>query len=445
MSNPGEYLDNYLHTVYDDPGKIEDMATRGHIFMMKLPREAAQGKISGYPYKLNPSMGLAANRVDSNTTADQSGGKGKSLVGEWLCRNGDYKGTVNINDKDIDEGSASNSASYIRALDFEIEGLIDSFGERVETYLARSTKSLGSVAVAGIHDTNGVITLATYEDVYNFHIGMILVCSSGDGSLGTEDLLNGVGYVVGVDLDAGTVTVGATPGGACASPTAWETQNDSTVVYLFNYGDFQGDNAADTGSQVGTFILDSILDWITSSSSPTPTTFHSVDRSKDSRLTGTRLPSALITGSIENRMLNLATGIFNVGGNKGPLTFFANTFQWTKLVGLLKSRGITPEEKTAQGKTTSFGYSAIFIDTPMGRCEVLPSPHLAQTVCLALNLKYWKLAAIGNKIPAVMNTDGLKMLRKADNDDYQFRLKCYLHSVTPSPAFSGRVPLASLT
>jgi hypothetical protein len=441
MTTPGEYTDNMLHRVYPDPGTIEDMATRDHIAMMMLSHQRAMGKTTSYPFKLAPPQGLAANRADAQTGAGQTAFGHRSTVGEWLVTNGQYKGSVYINDKDIEEGDASNEASYLRAVGLETDGLIEEFGETIETYLwAEPGKYLASVDTAGVHDTNGVITLAVASDAHKFDVGMILVCSANDGATSTDDLEDGVGYVVDVDTDAGTVTVDTTQGGTGASPAAWETASDSAAVYLFRFGDFQGDGAGNTGSTVGTYIIDGFGDWITASRATT--TKFNVNRGRDSRLSGVRVTGA---GPIEKRLKDLGTRIATTSGKKGKLTGFLYDDQWQALCNELESRGITPVEKTAQGKKTTFGYSSISLVLPSGMAEIIPTSHCGPTTGWLLNLKHWNLCATKAQFPRVMNADGFRMLRRAADDSYEFRITCYGHLATPYPSFHGRVGLAALS
>lgn len=454
MVNPGQYTDNFLHTVYPDPGTIGDLATRDHIGMMILTHDKVMGKITSYPFKLQGGQGHAARRVDSQFitsqgTGLQAGGGGRSVVGEWLVTNGDYTDTVVIRDKDSEEGDASNEASYLRNVVMETDGLIEEFGEVFETYImstssstasTRLTKSLGRATQAGI-TAGGAYTLDVPEDAHNFQVGM--ACVGVDETL-PNDLLGststGVGWVVGVDTELGVIQFSLTQGGAATMPTSWDAA--ANAVQVFRYGDFQGTGTNATGSQIGVYIIDGFQDWITSNGQPG--TKFNINRNIDTRLTGTRLSALKSVGSIENRILQLATEIQITSGTKGPLKFVLHSRQWTKLVGELKSRGVTPHESSVNGATTQFGYTAIYVDCPQGRCEVLSSPHIQQTLLMALNLKSWHFCATKGMFPRVMNGDGLRLLRKAASDDYEFRTTCYAHLACQYPSWNGRATLAAV-
>jgi hypothetical protein len=469
---PGQYTDNFLHTIYPDPGTIGDLATRDHVAMMLLTHDKALGKITSYPFKLQGGQGHAARRVDSQFITSQGTGLlaaqgGRSVVGEWLVTNGDYTDTVVIRDKDSEEGDASNEASYLRNVVMETDGLIEEFGEVFETYLmsfgggvaagagVRQPKSLARVTQAGIGAV-GVLTLDTPEDAHNFQIGMaIIAIEETDATIVLGSASNGtaggsVHWVIAVDTELGTITTGLTQGASTPGVTATAWDGATNAIQVFRYGDYanytSGSPVAavtnNSGSQTGVYVIDGFQDWITPTSQPGSK--FNVTRNVDSRLTGVRLSTAKSVGSIENRILQLGTEIQITSGNKGPLKVIINSRQWTKLVGELKSRGITPHESTVKGATTSFGYSAIYVDLPQGRSEVIPSPHIQATLCIMLNMKSWHFCATKGMFPRVMNGDGLRLLRKATSDDYEFRTTCYAHLACQYPSWNGRATLAAV-
>lgn len=463
MVTPGQYTDNFLHTIYPDPGTIGDLATRDHVGMMLLTHDKALGKITSYPFKLQGGMGHAARRVDSQFITQQGTGLlpgqgGRAVVGEWLVTNGDYTDTVVIRDKDAEEGDASNEASYLRAVVMETDGLIEEFGEVFETYIMGANgntlpglnKALGNATAVGI-GASGVITLITPEDAHNFQIGMAIsatitsVATTLLGDAGSSAATGGVAWVIAVDTELGTITTGIAQGQVGVGNTFAAFTTPAVPLTFFRFGDFQGSVSTSASGtiqiqNVGVPIVDGFLDWITQTSQPG--TKFNVNRNVDSRLTGVRLSTLKAVGSIENRLLQLGTEIQITSGNKGPLKCIIHSRQWTKLVGELKSRGVTPHESSVKGATTSFGYSAIFVDLPQGRCEVIPSPHIPQLVALMLNLKAWHFCATKGMFPRVMNGDGMRLLRKASSDDYEFRTTCYAHLACQYPSWNGRTALA---
>lgn len=434
-------FDNFLHTIYTNPKVIEDLAIRDRPGLALIPKDESQGKITGYPFKLSPPMGLAATRADAQLVSGATATGSQSVVGEWLVQNGRYAGGVEIDDKELAESEASSGAAYARKFATETDALIDAFGDRMASYFFGDK---GFSVATGTNSSGTITVTSSAEDIFNVYIGQALVASASNGQTSTDDLLGTsvVGYVTTVNRDAATFTVSLTPGGSTATPTGW-----TGTMFFFNAGDFQGDQAASTGTQVGVKILESAGDWITSSAASD--TFNNVLRSSDTRLSGVRLSSteATAAGSIEGRLKQLCVKIQQTSGNHGPLTIFLEPQQWQALADILESRSQTSiVEKKYEGKSGrdgTFGYSVLRLATNAGMCDIVCEPHVKHQLAWALNLKHWKIASVDG-FPRVMNGDGLKMLRKATSDRYEFRITSYSHAVTPYPSYSGRTPLAAV-
>src|SRR3972149_4892781 len=58
-----------------------------------------------------------------------------SVVGEWSLPYGDYAGSVQITDKDIDAGGDVPDGSYLKPLGLETDGIIEELGEVMDTYI----------------------------------------------------------------------------------------------------------------------------------------------------------------------------------------------------------------------------------------------------------------------------------------------------------------------
>lgn len=440
-------FDTFLHTIYTKPGTIEDLSIRDRPALALIPKGQADGSTTGYPFKLSPPQGLAATRVDAQLVSSSFGTSGGGnlganyTLGEWLMTNGRYSPTVELDDKQLDESEASGGAAYARKFVTETDGLIEMFGDVMTTYIYGEA---GKSVATGTSSTSTFTLTGPLEDINNIFLGMALVASAQSGATSTDDLLatSVVAYVQSVNRDAGTFVMGTSPGGGAATPTGW-----TGTMFLFRAGDFQGDGAAATGTQVGVQIIESLGDWI--GATVTGTTFKTVNRALDTRLEGVRLTAAeaVAAGSIEGRAKQLGVKIQQQSGQRGTLTYVLETQQWQALADILESRSMTSiKERTYQGKSGrdgTFGYSAITLATNAGMCDFISDSHVKHTTMWALNLKYIKINSVGG-FPEVMKGDGLKMLRKATADRYEFRLKAYSHLIMQYPPFSGRSPLVTI-
>lgn len=436
-------FDNFMHTVYEKPGTIEDMAVRDRPGLALISKGQAEGKTTGVSFKLSPPQGLASARVDAQlVSAFPTTNGSNAVVGEWLMTNGTYSPTVELDDKQMDESEASGGAAYARKFVTETDGLIESFGDVMDTYIfGERGKSVGS----GTLSSNTFTITSSLEDINNFFVGMAVVPSAADGSTSTDDILATaiVGYISSVNRDAGTMTIGTAPGTGTGTLTGW-----TGTMFLFRAGDFQGDGAGGSGTQVGQQIIESLADWVPATA-PSDT-FKTVNRGLDTRLGGTRLTATEATnaGTIEGRFKKLAVKIQQVCGQRGTLTFVCETEQWQALADILESRSSTSiVERKYEGKSGregSFNFTALRMATNAGMAEIISDSHVKHTIGWALNLKHIQINSVGG-FPAVFKGDGLKMLRKSNSDRYEFRLKCYAHLCMRYPGFNGRTPLVAIT
>lgn len=428
------YVDQYLHRRYARPGKIECMAVHDKpvLDMLKKGKHSGSGLSFHEPVRVSNPQGLSATR---STTQETSGGThagATSVVAEWSLPYGDYTGGVEISDKAIDAGGDVPSGSYLSPIGLETDGIIEEFGEVMDTYLwAEPGKSVGQYN--GNNISTGVVTLtgdAAESQIMNFNIGAPFQASANDGS-GAHSLLGSgsTGWVIAVNYDTLQVTFSTTAGGSAGTPTGWDTAD--TSLFLFRKGDFQG-----TSGNTPVFIIDSFADWIPSSA-PGSTLFKGVDRSVDSRLGGARLTSTQAAGlSNEERIKRLVTKLNSTFGGSGEKLVVLESIQWQKLASVLEARGQRPLD----GRTANLSYQYITLQTGKGLCKVIAAPKVRPDTFWALEIDKWTLRTLSG-FPKVMKGDGFTMLRKATSDKYEFRIACYGHISTPYPSRHGRGPI----
>jgi len=428
------YVDQYLHRRYARPGKIECMAVHDKpvLDMLKKGKHSGSGLTFHEPVRVSNPQGLSATRATTQETSGGTHAGATSVVAEWSLPYGDYTGGVEISDKAIDAGGDVPSGSYLSPIGLETDGIIEEFGEVMDTYLwAEPGKSVGQYN--GNNISTGVITLtgdAAESQIMNFNIGAPFQVSANDGS-GAHSLLGSgsTGWVIAVNYDTLQVTFSTTAGGSAGTPTGWDTAD--TSLFLFRKGDFQG-----TSGNTPVFIIDSFADWIPSSA-PGSTAFKGVDRSVDSRLGGARLTSTQAAGlSNEERIKRLVTKLNSTFGGSGEKLVVLESIQWQKLASVLEARGQRPLD----GRTANLSYQYITLQTGKGLAKVISSPKCRPDTFWALEIDKWTLRTLSG-FPKVMKGDGFTMLRKATSDKYEFRIACYGHISTPYPSRHGRGPI----
>lgn len=403
--------------------KIDDLSKKDRPLFGKVTREEDHsGDLYVHPVKVSNGQGLGATVAKAQQGAQQT--SGGNLAGKkWQVLFGDYTGSIEIGDKVI-RASRNNAGSFLRNRTEEIDGLYDEFGNTFSTYLY-SNGGQSLTPGGGFTISSGVCTLANADDVVNIEVGQIMVVSANDGSSSAHILIasSAVGYVVAVNRNAGTFTVSATSGGAAGTPTNW-----TGTMYGFRDGDFGGSGA--------NRIILGLGAWIPSSD-PTSTTFEGVDRTLDiARLSGVRLTTAEVASlNLEQRVKRLITRMRGRNFGPGPTDLFLNPERWQSLADSLESRG-TREI----GGDARFGYESIKVSAGGKKVEIWADPFCPYAVCFGLHMPSIKLAAY-DKIPFVLNGDGLEMLRKTNSNDYEHRIQAYPAFCVPAPGYCGRVPV----
>lgn len=401
--------------------KIDDLSKKDRPLFGRVSREEDHsGDLYVHPVKVSNGQGLGATVPKAQQGAQQS--SGGNLAGKkWTVLFGDYTGSIEIGDK-VMRASRNNAGSFLRNEAEEIDGLYDEFGNAFSTYLY-SNGGQSLTPGGGFTVSSGVCTLVSADDIVNIEVGQILVPSANDGSSSAHTLIASaaVGYVVAVNRNAGTFTVSATSGGAAGTPTNW-----TGTMYAFRDGDFGGSGA--------NRIILGLGAWIPSSD-PSSTTFEGVDRTFDiARLSGVRLTAAEVANlPLEQRLKKLVTRMRSRNFGPGPTDIYLNPEKWQALADSLESRG-----SREIGKDAVFGYEHIKLAIAGKRVEIYADPFCPYATAWALHMPSIKLAAY-DKIPFVLNGDGLEMLRKTTSNDYEHRIQAYPAFCVPAPGYCGRV------
>lgn len=412
-------FDEFLKDNYTKD-EIDNLTKKNRPLWGKITMEPDHsGRQYVHPVIYTNPQGLGPTLAKAQAGATQSNGgnlKGK----DWNVSYGDYDGVVEIGDKTI-KASRNNVGAFLRNQTVEIDGLYNAFADTFATYLySNGGRSLGSFTIS-----SGVCTLVNADDIVNFEEGQILVVSANDGSDSSHTLIasSAAGYVIAVNRNAGTFTVSATSGGSAGTPTNW-----SGTMFAFRDGDFGGSGATRSILGLGAWIP---------SSDPSATAFEGVVRTADvTRLSGVRLTSTEISGlGLEQRLKKLVTRMTGRNHGPGPTDIFMNTEKWQALADSLESRG-----KREIGGDAKFNYSSIKLVMGGKTVEIWGDSFCPINTAWALHMPSIKLASY-DKIPHVLNGDGLEMLRKTSSNDYEHRIVAYPAFAVVAPGWCGRVAL----
>ena len=416
-------FDAFLKERYADENEVERLVVENHEFLDMIERDASgSGKYFDHPVVVGNPQGLGATLAKAQTASEAAGGGGNIQGKDWISNWGDYSGAITVGDKVI-KAARDSAGSFLRNKAEEVDGLYRSFGDTMEYYLfADAGRALATGTIS-----SGVVTLvaATESDIVNIQEGSILVASANDGTSSGHTLLGSgsVGYVIGVNPNAGTFTVSATAGGAAGTPSGW-----TGTMFFFRDGDFGG------GTQ-GNRILLGAGAWIPSSD-PGATAFEGVDRTLNiQKLSGTRLTNAEISGlGLEGRLKKLVMRMVGRGVSPGPTVIFMNPEKWQPLADSLESRG----QRLLDGGSAIFNYKKISLAMSGRNVDIVSARFCPYHTAFALHTPTIKLRSM-DKFPFVVNGDGLDMMRMASSNSYELRLQAYPAVIFAAPGYCGRV------
>lgn len=254
-------------------------------------------------------------------------------------------------------------------------------------------------------------TLLQAADITGFEVQM-KIDLSGDDGYNNGGALGGVRSggpltIVALDRTAGTVTFNAN-----ISTLTGATTTD----YLFRNGDYSLGPAG-------------VLRWLPTTAPTSGDNHFGVDRSVDVvRLAGIRYTGA--SGNKEETIIDAAELASREGAE--DLVCYLNNLDRADIVKSLGSKAIYEPVQSSDG---DIGYRALKIEGPDGPIEVLSDVNVPRGQFFLLDMSTWRLKS-AKGVPRILDDDGLKMLREANNDGYQWRMGGYFNYGCEAPGLN---------
>lgn len=298
----------------------------------------------------------------------------------------------------VDAAKAGNDAVFVDSLKSEMDGALESMGDRLGKEVYRSTS--GSICRV-ISGTSSPITVDP-EALYYFEVGMVITANDTDD---TTSPRSGSGTITALDEDAGTITYSGTITSIAADD------------YIFIDGD-EGAASAGLGA------------WCPASA-PSSTSFFGVDRSSNVvRLGGIRFDASALDMS---EVLIRANARARRSALK-PDYFFANPVDVADFeVAKEGSKFVT------SAREYSFGIDGI---SAYG-VKVIPDPDCPVGTMFALDMSAFGWASMG-ECPRLFNADGLDFIRTgAGVDFYEGQIVARHNFYSDAPGKLMRITLPS--
>jgi len=396
-------FDAALKQLYSEE-KIFKMVYEDAPFFAMLPK---MEKFVGKNMVIDTIYANPQGRSATFATA-QSNQSNVKVVGFTITRDQDY--AVASLDNETMEASASDAGALLEAASTQIDGALDQLKRSLVIALYRSGS--GSIGQANASVTGTSLQLKNINDVVNFEVDQILVFSTADGG---GSVKSGSVSITAVNRDSGLLTV-----------TAMTAIDGGTGVaandYIFIIGDYDQK-------------IKGLQAWLPNSA-PSATPFFGVDRSKDvTRLGGIRVDGTNLP--IEEALTKAITRLSREGGK--PTHCFINHAKWEELVNALGSKVVYANEQVKAGEAF-IAFQGVMLYGPKGPVKVMPDANCPSDRAFLLQMDTWKLYSLG-KVPRIIDSDGLRLLRQATADGVEFRCVYYAQLGCKAPGRNATIAL----
>lgn len=457
-----KFLDSFAHDLFPNEASLQAFSFVKRPVLAKLEQKvhSSVGRTWSYPCLIQASIsqgttraGVQEQQAQANDVANFDGEQ--FTLGYFPPG---YKGGFEISEFDmaLTQGSGGvPDGAYMEAFAIKMREQPKEFGQRQERYfVGRSGKSLarstanGAGALGTTNLASGFIQLADPLQIGAFRHAMILnisVQDAGQTNTPATSSLLGVGddqklYVRNIDTDNGRLFVSATSNGPLGAGVL-NGLASTNAFFIWNYTDFQGSLGYSPN-----VMPPALSDWIPATafdpSSPVySTAFFGVTRSRDSRTAGWRLP--VVGGeALDTCILRALERAFQLHGADGTYTVIMSPQRWTQLTQIAASRGY----RMLSGETATIGYRYIELvyGEMMAECISCPSMQSSDLYFLKMDDDGWCVRSVGGGWPKIMNGDGLKLLRAASDDKYEFRTVSFFHFGVRGINLNGRADISGI-
>jgi hypothetical protein len=414
------------------PNGLEDLTFRERPLFALLNKKTDLGGAStttrayhipfryAFPAAVSGSFSQASNRAAAIS----------SKVVAWELYTMHQYSFINIDNESL-KRSIGNENAFLEARGFEFDGAVENLANRLHHFLySDGTGVLAQVGNATQMPSfaTSVLVLLNSEDAAKFAYGdeltAALTKSGAERALGS----NGHGwYVIGVNMDAGTITVGTAAGAAVnlndaadGIPTA--TNND----FIAHRGDRQ------VAGTLGGTVLDGFQQWVPSLATGISggDNQYSVNRSTaPDLLAGSRFDGSSL--GIEEALVRAANVVAKKQGKIN--TYFTTHKHYSDLVSAIASRGVVNFIEATPTEAPEIGFEGVhIIGANSGPIDVLPDYAAPSTVAVGMYLDKWQLVSVGDTIH-IMDTDGNETLRLPTSDGVSAYWYSYANLVPLSP------------
>ena len=422
------------------PKGLEDLTFRDRPLFALLPKKTDLGGATsatrGYhiPFRYAYPAAVSGNFVQASARAASIA----SRVTAWELYTMHQYSFINIDNESL-KRSVGDMNAFLEIKGFEFDGAIENISNRLHHFLY----GFGTGAIAQVGNATqmpsfavSVLVLFNSEDAPKFAYGDELTVSATQSGAERAFGTNNHGwYVIGVNMDAGTITVGTAAGVACNLTDAADgIPTVANLDWIAHRGDRQ------VAGTLGGTVLDGFQVWCPSFATGISgaDNQYSVNRSvAPDLLAGSRFDGSSV--GIEEALIR---GANVVAKKQGKIdTYFVTHKHFSDLVSAISSRGTVNFIEASPVERPEIGFEGVhIIGANSGSIDVIPDYACPSTVAAGMLLEKWQLVSVGDTVH-IMDTDGTEALRLPGADGVSAYWYSYSNLVPLSPRDNVNVTL----
>lgn len=425
------FLLNWTNVWYKRLDRVHNASILASPTLMEINFETTGGDSVAQPFTLNGHRGDAGNFQAAQLVGSQPDFRSSSKY-RWQVPYAEYHGSITIPHRDIALSRQDKDAAT-RARQNEVDMAFKQRGSNImRLWYGALGSSLGTVtyvAATGVATFSATDGSARHRAAKLFR-GDVVSFSPTDGTSGATQ--GSPGYVIAsasevAASNAGTVTISAISNGAAGGVTGVP---DGTYN-LFRYGEFNSTNLFDK-----VIPIQAYLPATPATTTPAGDLFN-VRRADDSRLSGLRVPDAVLAGrSIGSKIKNWIAQARDIAGIDGSEidTVVLNPIDWQ-----LAEEEFSSTVERNPTDVSEDGFSRIFINTANGRTKLISEPHCPLGTAFFFAMNQLVMHSPVGMIAQWLDEEGSIIRRKESEPVYEMNPVSYLATVMQSPYAHGRM------
>src|SRR3972149_2948752 len=420
------FILNWTNIWYKKLDRAHNASILASATLSDMRFETTGGDSVAQPFTLNGHRGDSGNFQAAQAIASQSEFRNSAKY-RWQVPYSEYHGSIQIAHRDI-ALSKTDRDSAVRARQNEVDM---AFKQRASNMMRLWFANIGSAIATAAAPTftlaAGVLTTTDRHLAAKLFRGDMAQPATNAGDPAGQVPTGSPGFVVKSESEVtaantGRVSLSQTSNGAVANPVGVP---DGTYS-VFRYGEY---NSANTNANI--IPITAYLP-----AAPSNADLFNVRRQDDTRLSGLRVPDAVLAGrSIGSKIKNWIAQASDIAGIDGSEidTVTLNPIDWQ-----LAEEEFTSTVARSPVEVGEDGFSRMYINTANGRTKLVNEKHCPQGTMFFFASKQLCFHSPTGNIAQWLDEEGSIIRRQETEPVYQMNPVSYLATIMESPYAHGR-------